>query len=152
MENRQFRRVAFILYKLAWGKIRNFFVGRREGIKVALEEAVAAKAEAEQKFSEYSDRLTKATDEIVGISEMIKSQGRIEKEKIIESANASAEKMKEDAQARMEHDLKSASNRLRAEAAELSVKMAEDVLKKTIKEKDHEEMVKDFLNRMVKQN
>ncbi len=141
-----------ILYKLAWQKMKNFFAGRRDGIKTALEEAVAAKEEAEKKFKEYSDRLAKATDEIAGISDMIKAQGQVEKDKIIESAKVTAAKMKEDAQARMEQELKTASNRLRAEAAELSVKMAEDVLKKTVKEKDHETMVKDFLNRMVKQN
>ncbi len=142
--------LAFFLYKMGWSKIKGFFAGRRDGIKQSLEEAVAAKEAAERKFKEYSERLDKANDEIVQIAEMIKSQGQVEKEKIIESARVSAAKMKEDAQARMEQDFKSASNQLRAEAAELSVKMAEEVLEKTIKENDHDGMVKDFVNRMVK--
>ena len=140
----------FILYKLGWKSIKNFFVGRRDEIKQSLEDAVAAKEAAEKKFKEYSDRLDKANEEIGQISEMIKSQGEVEKEKIIESAKVSATKMKEDAQARMEQDFKTASNQLRAEAAQLSVEMAEEVLKKTIKEQDHDIMVKDFVNRMVK--
>ncbi len=144
--------LVILLYKLSWAKIKDFFTGRREEIKISLEEAVAAKEAAEKKFKEYSDRLTKATGEITGISDMIKAQGQVEKEKIVESAKVAAVKMKEDAQARMEQDLKAASNSLRAEAAELSVKLAEDMLEKTVKEKDHETMVKDFLNRMVKQN
>lgn len=139
-----------LLYKLGWAKIKSFFVGRREEIKIALEEAVKAKEEAEKKFKEYSDRLDKADREIEQISEMIRSQGEVEKEKIIESAKVTAAKMKEDAQARMEQELKSAGNLLRAEAAELSVKMAEEVLKKSIKEKDHDLMVKEFIKRMVK--
>jgi F-type H+-transporting ATPase subunit b len=144
--------LAFLLYKYTWGKIKGFFDVRREGIKTQLEEAIAAKEAAEKKFKEYSDRLAKATEEIGQISEMIKSQGRVEKEKIVENAKLSATKMKEDARARMEQDLKSASNHLRAEAAELSVKMAEDILVKTIKETDHDVMVTDFLNRMVTRN
>jgi F-type H+-transporting ATPase subunit b len=139
-----------ILYKLGWAKIKSFFAGRREEIKTALEEAVKAKEEAEKKFKEYSDRLDKATGEITQISEMIKSQGEVEKEKIIESARVSAAKMKEDSQARMEQELKSAGNLLRAEAAELSIKMAEEVIQKSVKEKDHDVMVKEFLKRMVK--
>lgn len=139
-----------ILYKLGWAKIKSFFAGRREEIKIALEEAVKAKEEAEKKFKEYSDRLDKATGEITQISEMIKSQGEVEKEKIIESARVSAAKMKEDSQARMEQELKSAGNLLRAEAAELSIKMAEEVIQKSVKEKDHDVMVKEFLKRMVK--
>ena len=144
--------LAFLLYKMTWKKIKDFFIGRREGIRIALEQAVAAKEEAEKKFKEYSDRLAKATEEITGISEMIKAQGQAEKEKIIENAKIAASKMKEDAKARMEQDLAAASSRLRAEAAELSVKLAEETLKRTVEKKDHEQMVKDFLDRMVKQN
>ena len=74
------------------------------------------------------------------------------KEKIIESAKVSAAKMKEDAQTRMDQDLKAARSALRTEAAELSVKMAEDALTKIIKEEDHDAMVKEFLDRMVQKN
>lgn len=142
----------FFLYKLAWKKMKGFFVDRREAIKAQMDQAEEAKAEAEQKFKEYSERLEKATGEIVGIADMIKAQGVAEREKIIESAKRSSEKMKEDAKARMDQEYKKASERLRVEAAELSVLMAEDILKKSVKPQDHENMVKDFLERMVRQN
>jgi F-type H+-transporting ATPase subunit b len=144
--------LAFLLYKLTWKKMKEFFVGRRDGIKASLEEAVRAKQEAEAKFKEYSERLEKASGEIDGISEMIKAQGAVEKEKIIESAKNSAEKMKEDSRARIEQELKKASNQLRLEASRLAVQMAEEMLSKTIKKDDHEKMVKETLNRMVKLN
>jgi len=144
--------LVFFLYKLAWKKMKGFFVDRREAIKAQMDQAETAKAEAEQKFKEYSDRLEKATGEITGIADMIKAQGVAEREKIIESAKRSSEKMKEDAKARMDQEYKKASGRLRIEAAELSVLMAEDILKKSVKPQDHENMVKDFLERMVKQN
>ena len=141
-----------ILYKLMWAKMKGFFVDRREAIKAQMDQAETAMAEAEDKFKEYSDRLDKATGEIAGIAEMIKAQGVAEREKIIESAKNSSEKMKEDAKARMEQEYNKASKKLRIEAAELSVLMAEDILKKSVKPQDHENMVKDFLERMVKQN
>jgi len=144
--------LVYFLYKFSKDKIKDFFAGRQEDIKAAIEGAAVAKEEAEKKFKEYSEKLAKATDEIDQISEMIKSQGYTEKEKIIEGAKISAAKMKEDAQARLEQDLKTARNQLRADAAELSVKLAEDVLVKTVKENDHDAMVKDFLNRMVQRN
>lgn len=144
--------LAFLIYKLTWKKMKEFFIGRREGIKASMEEAVKAKEEAEKKFKEYSERLDKASGEIEGISEMIKAQGAAEKEKLIESAVKTAEKMKEDSRARVDQELKKASNQLRLEAAQLAVSMAEDVLAKTIKKEDHEKMVKESLDRMVKQN
>lgn len=141
-----------ILYKLSAKAIKGFFVGGRESIKASLEEAVAAKEEAERKLAEHSARLEKAAGEIQEISDMIKAQGLAEKEKIIEEARRAAEKMKEDSKARMDQEFKKTLNQLRTEAAGLSIEIAEEILKKSIKEKDHENMVDDFLNRMVSQN
>ena len=141
--------LAGLLYWLMAKKIKEFFSGRRDEIKLALEQAQAAKEEAEQKYKEYTAKLEKATEEIAGISEMIKSQGLIEKERIIEDAKKAAEKMKEDTQARVEQEMKKAGNMLRAEAVKLSVEMAEELLKRNIKAADHDVMVKDYLDKVV---
>jgi F-type H+-transporting ATPase subunit b len=137
------------LYWLLAQKIKEFFVGRQESIKATLEQARVAKEEAEQKYKEYSEKLEKATEEIAGISEMIKAQGLAEKERIIEDARKAAEKMKEDTQARVEQELKQAGNLLRAEAVKLSVEMAEELLKRNITGADHDVMVKDYLDKVV---
>jgi F-type H+-transporting ATPase subunit b len=68
-----------VIYKFLGKKVKDFFTERREGIKVAMAEAIKAKEEAEAKFKEYSERLAKASGEIDGISEMIKAQGAMEK-------------------------------------------------------------------------
>lgn len=137
------------LYWLLAKKIKEFFVGRREGIKTTLEQAKVAKEEAEQKYKEYTEKLEKATEEIAGISDMIKAQGLAEKERIIEDARKAAEKMKEDTQSRVEQELKQAGNLLRAEAVKLSVEMAEELLKRNITGADHDVMVKDYLDKVV---
>jgi F-type H+-transporting ATPase subunit b len=144
--------LVWFLYWVAAKKIKEFFVDRRHNIKSAMEEKLAEKEETEKKFKEYSLRLDKATEEIKGIFEMIKAQGLTEKEKIIEDAKKAAAKMIEDTQARMEHELKSAKNQLRSEAAELSVAMAEELLKKNINQELHENMVKDYLDKVVKKH
>lgn len=141
-----------LLYWLSAKGIKGFFTGRRATIKESIETAIASKEDAQTKFDEYSAKLEKAAGEIEDITEMIKAQGLAEKEKIIEDAKRAAEKMKEDAKARMEQEYKKLSNELRQEAAELAVQMAESILKKQIKKPDHENMVKDFLDRMVRLN
>lgn len=144
--------LVFILYKLAWKRLVNFFRNRREDIKTSLAETEERKVEAEEKFKEYEVKLTKATDDIQNISEMIKAQGFAEKQKLIADAEKAAEKMKEDAKARMDQDLKKAGSQLRAEAVELSIKVAEDILKRNVSKEDHEKMVKEYIDRMVKGN
>ena len=140
------------LYWAAAKKIKEFFFDRRDNIKATIEEKITEKEETEKKFREYSLRLDKATEEIKGIFEMIKAQGLTEKEKIIEDAKKAAAKMIEDTQARMEQELKAARNQLRSEAAELSVAMAEELLKKNINQELHENMVKDYLDKVVKKH
>ncbi|HOX94835.1 MAG TPA: ATP synthase F0 subunit B, partial [Syntrophales bacterium] len=63
--------LVYILYKLAWKRLVSFFRNRREDIKTSLAEANDRKVEAEEKFKEYEVKLTKATDDIQNISEMI---------------------------------------------------------------------------------
>jgi len=144
--------LAAVIYKFSAKAIVNFFVGDRASIKNSLDEAVTAKEEAQKKLAEHSARLDKATAEIQGIADMIKEQGLAEKEKIIEEAKRTAEKLKEDSEARIDQEFKRALHQLRKEATELSVTMAEEILEKNIEAKDHESMVNDFLDRMVSRN
>ena len=138
-----------LLYWLLAAQIKEFFSGRRTDIKKTLEESVEKKAEAEKKYREYSEKIDKASVEIDGIFEMIKAQGITEKQKIIEDAEKAAKKMKEDARTRIEQELKGASDQLKAQAVQLSVQMAEEILKRSITIKDHESMVKEYMDKVV---
>jgi F-type H+-transporting ATPase subunit b len=138
-----------LLYWLLAAQIKEFFSGRRVEIKKTLEESVEKKAEAEKKYREYSEKIDKASEEIDGIFEMIKAQGITEKQKIIEDAEKAAKKMKEDARTRIEQELKEASDLLKAQAVQLSVQMAEEILKRSITAQDHEAMVKEYMNKVV---
>lgn len=140
--------IGFLVWMLA-PKIKSFFAGRRQEIKESLESTAVQKADAEKQYREYAEKIDKASLEIDGIFEMIKAQGVVEKQKIIEDATKVAEKMKEDAQARLEQELKKASGQLRSEAVLLSVQMAEEILKKNITAQDHEAMVKEYMDKVV---
>jgi F-type H+-transporting ATPase subunit b len=137
------------LYWLLAAKIKDFFVSRRKEIKESLDKSAQQKAEAEGKYREYSEKVDKASAEIDGIFEMIKAQGVTEKQKIIEDAEKVARKLKEDAQARIEQELKKASDQLKTEAVLLSSQMAEEILKKNITAQDNEAMVREYMDKVV---
>jgi len=141
--------LAGVLYWLLAKKVKAFFTGRREGIRTALADAETAREEAKNKFREYAAKLDKATGEIDEITRMIQAQGLTEKERIIEDARKTAEKMKEDTRARMEQDFNKASRELRIEAVRLSTQMAGELLRKNIQADDHEVMVKDYIEKVV---
>ncbi|MEI6608827.1 MAG: ATP synthase F0 subunit B [Deltaproteobacteria bacterium] len=140
------------LYWMLAAKIKEFFVGRRQDIKDSMENAKKEKTESEKKYREYSEKIDKASHEIDGIIDMIKAQGVTEKQKIIEDAGKVAQKMKEDAQARIDQEFNKASYQLRSEAVSLSVLMAEEILKKNITAQDHEVMVKEYMDKVVNKN
>ncbi len=144
--------LAGIIYWLLAKKVKEFFTGRHRGIRTALAEAATAREAAEKKFQEYSAKLDKATGEIEQISEMIRSQGLSEKERIIIEAKKAAEKMKEDTQTRIEQEFKKASQQLRNETVRLSTQMAEELLRKHIQATDHDAMVEDYIAKVVTKN
>jgi F-type H+-transporting ATPase subunit b len=141
--------LAGLFYWLLASKVKTFFVGRRQEIKQSLESAAEQKTDAEKQYREYSEKIDKASLEIDGIFEMIKAQGLAEKQKIIEDAGKMAQKMKEDAKARIDQELHKASSQLRSEAVQLSVQMAEEILKRNINAQDHEAMVKEYMDKVV---
>jgi F-type H+-transporting ATPase subunit b len=141
--------LAGLLYWLLVRKVNDFFGGRRQDIKIALAEAVAAREEAEEKFQEYDAKLDRAREEIKAMAEMLDAQGLAEKERIIGDARKAAVKMKEDAQKRMEQEMEKARYQLRAEAVRLSVEMAEEILKKQITAADHAGMVENYIDKVV---
>jgi F-type H+-transporting ATPase subunit b len=144
--------LAGLLYWMLAPKLRDFFGGRRRDIKEGLENAAQQKAEAEAKYKEYSEKIEKASAEIDGIFDMIKSQGVAEKQKIIEEAEKVARKLKEDSEMRTVQELKKASDQLRAEAVMLSVQMAEEIIKKNISAQGQETIVREYMEKVVNKN
>ena len=144
--------MAGVIYWLAAKKVKEFFTGRREGIKTSLADAVTSRKDAEKKFQEYAAKLDRATGEIDELTRMIQAQGLTEKERIIEEARKAAEKMREEAKTRMEQEFNKASHQLRIEAVRLSAQMAEGLLRKNIRVEDHEAMVQDYIEKVARKN
>jgi F-type H+-transporting ATPase subunit b len=144
--------LAGLIYWLVGKKAGAFFAGRRESVKKMLDDARREREEAQQKFQEYELKLNKATAEIDELTRMIREQGVAEKQRIIREANEIAEKIKEDAKARMEQEFKRARHQLRIEAVRYSTQMAESILRDNIRLEDHEAMVRDYIRDAVKAN
>ncbi|MCF8054168.1 MAG: F0F1 ATP synthase subunit B [Deltaproteobacteria bacterium] len=138
-----------LLYYFLADKVRHFFSERREGIKHSLEKADEERKEAKNMYSTYSEKIEKASGEIEKIAESIKTQGTAERDKIIAEAVKMAQKIKEDTKARMEQEYKEASAKLRKEAVQLSVAMAEEILRRKITAEDNEVIVQEYIEKVV---
>ncbi|MDZ4165808.1 MAG: ATP synthase F0 subunit B, partial [Smithellaceae bacterium] len=144
--------LAGLLFYLLAKMIREFFVGRRDAIAKALKDAEAAAEEAQSKYREYSARLAAAEGEIEALSRMIESQGRAERDKILAEANLMAERIKEETKTRMEQGYARARDQLKAEAVNLSLSLAEELLRARITGEDQDKLVRESLERFDREN
>ncbi len=128
--------------------IRKGLKGRTEEIEKTLADAEAAKAAAEAKHKEYSEKLAKATEEIAGITEAIRREGEVERDKIIAAAKDMADKIEREADNKAAGVVAKARIELREEASRLAVELAEDMLKKQVSADDQKRLVEEYMQKM----
>jgi len=128
--------------------IRKGLKERTEEIRKALADAQAAKEAAEARQREYSDKLAKATEEIAGITEAIRREGELEREKILLAAQEMAEKIEKEAENKASGVVDKARTELREEAAHLAVELAENLLKKQISADDQKRLVDEYMQKV----
>lgn len=124
--------VVFILAKFAWKPILNSLREREESIEKALEAAEKAKEKMKDLEASNEKLLLEARQER---EEIIKS-ARDAKEKMIaeakEKAQAEADKVMKNAQAAIRAEKASAINELKSLVGELSIDIAEKILKEEL--------------------
>jgi F-type H+-transporting ATPase subunit b len=136
-----------ILHVLLTQRITRFLTDRRSAIADALDEAEKARRESKKKYDEVNRMLEKAKREIDDIHASFVTEGQRERDRLIKNAEREAEKIKKQAEQAAVQEVRKARFALRAEAADLAVEMAEEVLKESIKEKDQKRIVKEFIER-----
>lgn len=126
----------FLLVKFAWKPILNSLNDREEGIKDALDAAEKAKLEMENLQADNERLLKEARAE----RESMLKEARDMKNKMIEDAKQEARdeanKLIAQAQASIESEKKAAIADLKSQVANLSIDIAEKVVKEELSNKD----------------
>ncbi|PWH83854.1 F0F1 ATP synthase subunit B [Algibacter marinivivus] len=131
-----FLALVFLLRKFAWKPILDSVNDREEGIKNALDSAEKAKLEMQNLQADNEKLLKEARAE----REAMLKDAREMKNKMIEDAKAeaseSASKLVAQAQASIESEKKAAIAELKSQVANLSVEIAEKVVRTELSNKD----------------
>lgn len=134
---------------LAWFKgLKPMLEKRGVEIREAIEEAQRAKDEADRKALEYREKLSLLEKKIQDIQNELKIEGESEKERIIKEAEAAAIRLKEQTKLTAEQELKKAKAEIRQEAANLAVKMAEEILSRELNTDDQKRLVKGYIDEL----
>ena len=128
--------------------VRKGLKERSAAIEKTLAEAEAAKQAAEAKHREYSEKLAKATEEIAKLTAAIRSEGELERDKIVAAAKEMAAKIEREADNKAAGVVAKARTELREEASRLAVELAEDMLKKQVSADDQKRLVEEYMQKM----
>jgi F-type H+-transporting ATPase subunit b len=137
-----------ILFKFLSKPLGNFLKNRQVKVKQALEDAEKARAEAEKKMEQYDKRLAQIDKEIGEIHRVLREEGENEKGRIIREAERMAENIKEQARSTAQQEIRQAQRILREEMTDLAVKLAGEILRKSISKSDQKRLVEEYVAKM----
>jgi len=143
---------AAILVKLVAKPAKEFFAKRSADIGTTFEELEAQKAAAEEALAAAEARLAQVAAERDQIIQHFIAEGELEKGKIIQKAEMVAARIKEMAMLSIEQETKKAAQELKKEVAEQATQMAEELINKQITSTDQEQLVEEYLQKVVEKH
>ncbi len=140
-----FLALAGILYLALRGPASDFLNFRRAEVKDQLDKSLEAKTTAEAKYAELQGRLDNFESELSSLRERAQTDAAAEREVLLANAERSAKNLEATAQRTIEEELRRARAELRAEAVDLSVKIAHELLTENITDDDQSRLTGDYL-------
>jgi len=142
--------IVILYFAMRKANAKEFFRGRREGIRKKLEDLRKGKEEAEQRYSELERKLKEFEAKKAEIIEQFKAEGRAEKEKIIAEAKERAEQMIAQAELTVQREIQGAKKRLQTELFDTAAQKAQEIIIREIKEEDQDHLINEFIERVGK--
>jgi F-type H+-transporting ATPase subunit b len=121
--------------------VSNAMRARREGIRRELMRAQEERNAALAKLEEVEARLAKLDAEVANIREQSQREAAEERERTRRSTESETQKLREQAQREIESAGKAARQELREFAAEQSVRLAEEMIRRDIRPEDDTRLV-----------
>lgn len=126
----------------------SFLVKRRNEIRSSLEQASSKEGEANRLLGDWEKKIIFMNQEISALHQSIRREGEEERQKIVERAHEENERIRKQAQVIAEQEVKKARASLKKEMVDLSVELAEKLLKKTIQPQDQERLIREYMGKM----
>ena len=142
----------FLLTKVLYRPLLAKMEERARAIKTSLDEAQAARAEAQRQREEHAAQIRSAHAEAQAIRAQAVKEAQEEQQKLVAQARAEATRLVDSARAELDQDVRRARQQLRQEVADLAIGVAERVIQRSLRDEDHRKIVQDALARMDRAN
>ncbi len=135
-----------LMKKFLFGPVKKIMDERQAEIEKNINDAEAAKTDAETLKAEYEDRLKSAKKEADTILSTASKKALLKEEEIIKEAQSKAADILEKADKDIAMERKAALESLKGEVSEIATSIAAKIIEKDIDEKDHEKLIEKFID------
>jgi F-type H+-transporting ATPase subunit b len=135
----------FILIRYGGGAIRKMLAARHEQLKADLASAAALRAAAEAKLVKQEERLARLEGEITSMRQGILAEAASEKQRLMAAAQERTLRIQVETQFLVEQQVREAETRLRRESADAALKIAEEILRRSVGPSDQERLLDRFI-------
>ena len=143
-----FLALLFLLAKFAWKPLLAALEDRENKIKNSLEDAEKAKAELERINVKSEEIIAKARSEAQSIRVEAKAATERIKADLMAKAEEDSKKIRDEAEKHIHVEKDKAINEIRQEVVDLSLAVAEKVIKKNLSKEDNQGLIKDSLKNL----
>jgi len=142
--------ILFVVIKRT--KVMDHLSTRGEEIKQRLSDLKREKEEAESRYQELETKLRDFETKRKGILDQYRKEGLAEKNKIISEAKERVKQILEQSELTIQQEMESSRNRLKREIVELAAQRAQEIIAKEMDEKDQDNLINEFIERVDKIN
>lgn len=140
--------IYFVGKKFLFGPVKKMIDSRQQEIDDMYAQANEAQTRATTMEQEYSQRLAEASATSEQIVREAVSRGQAREQSIIREAVEKASAMLDKARADIAKEKKQAMDEVKHDISDMAVSIASKVVEKEISEKDHEKLIRDFIDQM----
>ena len=135
----------FVLSKFAWRPLLAALESREKTIRSSLDDAEKAKQELESLNAETETIISEARSEAQSIRLEAKSAAEKVKADIIAQAGEDAKKLRDENEKQIQVEKDRAINEIRQEVVDLTLTVAERVIRKNLSKEDNQDLIEDSL-------
>jgi len=137
--------LVYVLKKLLWGPLTKFLDDRAQRIENSIRAAEVNREEAQRLVEQQEEAFRQARSEAKDIVERGIAEASREARRVRQEATEQATKIVEQGRADIASEVEQAKLELRRQAADLSVALAERILRRSLREEDHRTLIETSL-------
>jgi F-type H+-transporting ATPase subunit b len=137
--------LVFILVKFGGSALSKMLAARHVQLKKDIEEAAQARAAAEARLAEQEKRMANLAQEVARLRGSIKEEAEKEQARLLAVADEKSKRIQEEARFLMQQQVKEAERRFREELAGAAVRVAEEVVRRSVRADDESRLAQAFV-------